>query len=126
MHAGFGRGHSETDGRKLARRRVPTLPHEALEIVVKHREAMRGLPGEVASQLQRASVSVVANIAEGFGRYTGRDRQNRWAIARAEANEAGAMVEIARLYGVFADADYRALRQRLLRVTWMLTAMLRR
>ena len=69
---------------------------------------------------------MVANIAEGFGRYTGRDRQSRWAIARAEANEAGAMVEIARLYGVFTDEDYRALRQSLLRVTWMLTAMLRR
>ena len=36
---------------------VYRVARDALAIVVRYREPLRGLPGEVASQLQRASVS---------------------------------------------------------------------
>ena len=98
---------------------------EAQALVVKYRGALKGLPGEVASQLERAMVSTVANIAEGYGRKGKADRKQRWAIARAEANEAGAMMAIVGLHGVLDAADYEAVRTRLRRVVYMLTAMLR-
>ena len=105
---------------------VYQVARAALRIVIGYRSRLKGLPGEIASQLERAGVSTVANIAEAYGRVTRADRQNRFAIARAEANEAGAMVELAVLFGVFSDADYAELRSSYQRVTWMLTALLRR
>jgi four helix bundle protein len=97
----------------------------ALEIVLAHKAKLKGLPGEIASQLERAAVATVANICEATGRAGTSDRKNRYAIARGEANEAGGMVEIAWLYRVFSDEDYRKLRSNLLRVTQMLTVLIR-
>ena len=102
------------------------VARDALRPVIAYRARLRGLPGEGASQLERATVSTVANIAEATGRNTPADRRNRFAIARAEANEAGAMVEIVALYGVFSNEDYRTLRSSFQRVTYMLTALMRR
>ncbi|HZS37889.1 MAG TPA: four helix bundle protein [Polyangia bacterium] len=105
---------------------VYRVAREALRVVIAYRSRLKGLPGEVASQLERATVSMVANIAEATGRNSPADRRNRFAIARAEANEAGAMVEIVVLYGVFSDEDYAKLRSSFQRVTYMLTALMRR
>ena len=96
----------------------------ALRVIVRYREEMRGLPGKIADQMQRAAVSTVANITEAIGR-DGNDRKHRFSIARGEANEAGAMVEIATLFGVFADSDYRLLRSSYLRITYMCTALMK-
>jgi len=102
------------------------VAHEGLTIVLAHREKLRGLPGEIAGQLERAAVSTVANICEATGRSGIADRRHRYSIARGEANEAGGLVEIARLYGVFSDEAYATLRSSYLRVTYMLTALIRR
>ena len=60
----------------------------ALAKVLTYRERLRGLPGSVAGQLERAAVATVANICEGVGRVGLNDRKHKWAIARGEANEA--------------------------------------
>ena len=104
---------------------VYRVAYRALTLVLKYRAKLKGLPGETASQLERAGVSTVANIAEAYGRLTDADRKYRFTIARAEANEAGAMVEIAVLFNTFSDADYAELRSSYQRVTWMLTALMR-
>jgi four helix bundle protein len=98
---------------------------EALAIIVAARASLRGLPGEVAPQLERAAVRMVANISESCGRGSPADRRRVRAIARGEANEAGAMAEIAKRLGAFNEQQHAALRSRLLRVTFMLTAMMR-
>ena len=103
---------------------VYQVSYRALELVLKYRSKLRGLPGEIASQLQRAAVSTVSLIGEGYGRQSPADKKHRWSIARGEANEAGAMIELVRLFDVLSDADYAELRSSYLRVTWMLTAML--
>src|SRR6478672_6597783 len=103
---------------------VYRVSYEALRLVLRYRAKLRGLPGEIGPQLQRAAVSTVSLIGEGYGRQSLADKRHRWSIARGEANEAGAMVELARLFDVFSDDDYATLRQSYLRVTWMLTAML--
>ena len=104
---------------------VYRLAREALALVLASRGRLRGLPGEIAGQLERSAVSTVANIAEATGRAGVADRRQRFAIARAEANEAGAMVELAALYGALDPDAHAALRGRLLRVTYMLTALMR-
>ena len=58
-----------------------------------------GLPGELASQLDRAVVSTVANITEGAGRESKADKKRHYAIARGSATEAGGLVEIVAKFG---------------------------
>jgi four helix bundle protein len=41
----------------------------------------------LTSQMRRASASILANMAEGFGRYTYADKANKFTIARGECNE---------------------------------------
>jgi four helix bundle protein len=41
----------------------------------------------LATQMRRASVSVAANIAEGFGRWTPRDRARFYEISKSSAEE---------------------------------------
>ena len=101
------------------------VAREALALVVPLRGRLRGLPGEVGSQLERALVSMVANVAEGAGRSTKVDRARCYAIARGSANEAGALVEIAVLYGAFDAAQHAAVRSLLLRTAAMLSGLIR-
>ena len=102
------------------------VAHAALGKIVAQKGKLRGLPGEVASQLERAAVSVVANICEASGRVSGADRRNRYAIARGEANEVGGCLAIVQLYGVFSNEDYAFLRESYLRVAYMLTGLIKR
>ena len=99
---------------------------EALKMGIQVRPKVKGLPGELMGQLERALLSIVANIAEGSGRDSAADRRRHYAIARGSATEAGAIVEIALLYGALDESEHAGLRSRLLRVVWMLTAMMRR
>jgi four helix bundle protein len=47
------------------------------------------------SQLKRSSTSIVANIAEEFGRYTYPDKIHKYVIARGECTEVEAFLLIA-------------------------------
>ena len=75
-------------------------------------------------QLRDAVQSIAANIAEGFGRGTGRDRERPLEIARGEAEEAlrhlGANYRANRI----APQDYWPIRNLLLVIAKMLTSML--
>src|SRR5258706_8484469 len=72
---------------------------EALRLAIGKREVLRGMPGELRNQLERALVSVVANIAESSGRDGVGGRRRHLAIARGSSNEAGSLVEIAHMIG---------------------------
>lgn len=48
----------------------------------------------LTSQLRRASSSILANVAEGFGRFTYPDKANKYTIARGECSEVDAFVSI--------------------------------
>jgi len=60
---------------------------------------------EMSSQLRSASTSILANTAEGFGRFTFADRANKFTIARGECAEVEAFLVIAVRVQYLTDAD---------------------
>jgi four helix bundle protein len=50
----------------------------------------------LADQWRRAATSIPLNIAEAVGKLSYAERQNRFAIARGEAMECGAIIDVVR------------------------------
>ena len=101
------------------------LATEVVEGVAKARDRLHGLPGEAGPQLIRAAVRIKLGIAEAAGRQSMRDRARVFGIARGEACEAAAALEVAKLFGALSAAEAAGLRQRLVRVAQMLTRLAR-
>jgi four helix bundle protein len=77
-----------------------------------------------ADQLTRSAESVVRNIAEGAGRWSEADMANRYKIARGEAMECAASLDVMRLRKLINDARYARGIQLLEGVVAMLTKMI--
>ena len=84
---------------------TPTLPHHrliayqvALELLVAVKEA-HIRDSKLRDEATRAAKGVCLNIAEGTGRVTRADKARSFTVARGEAIEAIAAVEIAVLAG---------------------------
>jgi len=58
------------------------------------------------SQLQRASVSVMSNIAEGFGRYHADDKKKFYITARASCVEVECQIIISNDQGFISDEEF--------------------
>jgi len=76
-----------------------------------------------ADQLTRAAESVVRNIAEGAGRWSEADSASRYKIARGEAMECAACLDVMRLRKLVTDSRYDRGIQLLVGVVAMLTKM---
>src|ERR1700679_976883 len=89
-----------------------SLPHHRLlayEVALQLLEAVRGAKirdAYLRDHAMRAAKSACLNVAEGAGRLSHADKARGFTIARGEACEAAACVEIAVKAG---DADERAL-----------------
>ena len=86
---------------------------------------LRGL-GALRDQLDRASVSIVLNIAEGAGRRTPADKARFFAIARGSATECAAVLELLAARGVLTAPAHRHARGLLVRIVQMLTRLMQR
>src|SRR5262245_41076973 len=85
---------------------------------------IRWLPlrrAELSDQLDRASISIVLNIAEGVGRTTPRDQARTFAIARGSAIECLAVLDLLGLEATTLDTQ--SARAALTRVIAMLTRL---
>ena len=59
-------------------------------------------------QIQRASVSVMSNIAEGFERYSRQEFKQFLSIARGSCAEVRSQIQLAKSLGYVTDADATA------------------
>src|SRR5262245_46452025 len=75
----------------------------------------------VKDQLERASLSVVLNIAEAAGRRSRRDKARFYAIARGSATEVAALLDVLALRHLAAPAQIRSGRRLAIRLVQMLT-----
>jgi len=91
-------------------RSIPTVPRGYAALV---------------DQWRRASMSVPLNIAEAVGKTSEADRNNRYAIARGEAMECGAIIDVVRLLDVLPETELSAAKQLLIRVVGMLSKLCR-
>lgn len=86
-----------------------------------------GLPVGTAvlrDQLERASLSILANIAEGVGVPTSKERDRHLGIARGSAMECGALLDACRLRRLCTEEQLLTGKQRLVRIVSMLTRMM--
>jgi len=102
------------------------VAREIVAFVALHRGRLRGLPGEAGAQLERAAVSAMLNVAEAAGRQAARDRQRVFAIARGEACETAAALDVAVLFGALTAGQAAPARALLDRLTRMLSRLSRR
>ena len=74
-------------------------------------------------QLDRASVSIVLNIAEGAGRVSPADKARFYAIARGSATECAAVLDLLSARGLVDAALRNRARLFLVRIVQMLTRL---
>jgi four helix bundle protein len=82
--------------------------------------------GALRDQLDRASVSVVLNIAEGAGRRTAADKAHFFTIARGSPTECAVVLELLALRCLLAPQPHRHGRSLLVRIVQTLTRLITR
>ena len=78
----------------------------------------------LADQLNRAALSIAANIAEGNGRFTKADRRNYFGIARGSVQECVPLLELARRQGLLKPEPHEQLKSDLEEVARMLSGLI--
>jgi four helix bundle protein len=99
----------------------------AIEFLALVYEIVEQLPkghADRADQLVRAAESVVRNIAEGAGRWSGADSAKHYKISRGEAMECAACLDVLKLKRLVAAASYDQGIRLLEAVVSMLTKMI--
>ncbi|UUO05738.1 four helix bundle protein [Blastopirellula sp. J2-11] len=80
--------------------------------------------GFLVDQLNRAALSISANIAEGNGRFTKADRKNFFIIARGSAQECVPLLELSRRRNLINDAKHEELKGKLEEIAKMLSGLI--
>ena len=80
--------------------------------------------GFLADQLNRAALSIAANIAEGNGRFTKPDRKHFFGIARGSAQECVPLLELARRRRLMEDRLHDTLKSQLEEIARMLSGLI--
>jgi four helix bundle protein len=78
----------------------------------------------LTDQLNRASLSIATNIAEGNGRFTKKDRQNFFIIARSSAQECVPLLEIAKRKQFISDVKQSDLLSELEIISKMISGLI--
>lgn len=74
-------------------------------------------------QLERASLSIVTNIAEGAGKTAADDKRKYYESARGSTNECAGVLDTMTITGSITESEYQEARALLLRVSQMLSRM---
>lgn len=81
---------------------------------------------ELRDQLDRASISIVLNIAEGCGRRSPADKGRFYSMARGSATECAAILDLLGARGLVDDRLRKRARALLVRTVQMLTRLVAR
>lgn len=81
--------------------------------------------GFLVDQLNRAALSISANIAEGNGRFTKADRKHFFIIARGSAQECVPLLELARRRKLINDERHAELKAKLEEIAKMLSGLMK-
>ena len=109
------------------------LSHESLDVyqlsLKFHIGVMSLLPQRgsptMRDQLERASISIILNIAEGAGRRTAADRRRYFVIAQGSTYECAAILDILRLRKIAQASRCVAARNYAVRIAQMLAKLAR-
>ena len=78
---------------------------------------------EVKSQFERASLSILLNIAEACGKTGDRDKQRFFSIARGSAHECAAILDVCLLLKVLNEEEVLSKKSSLKSIISMLTRL---
>jgi four helix bundle protein len=78
----------------------------------------------LVDQLNRAALSIAANIAEGNGRFTKPDRKNFFGIARGSVQECVPLFELARRRNLLSEDRHLRLKANLEEISRMLSGLI--
>ncbi len=78
----------------------------------------------LANQLNRAALSIAANIAEGNGRFTKADRRNFFGIARGSVQECVPLLELAVRQDLLPTSGHEQLKANLEEIAKMLSGLI--
>ena len=81
--------------------------------------------GFLVDRLNRAALSISANIAEGNGRFTKADRKNFFIIARGSVQECVPLFELSRRRNLIEDARHEELKVRLEELAKMISGLIK-
>ncbi len=77
------------------------------------------------SQIERASVSIMNNIAEGFERQTNKDFRNFLFIAKGSCGEVRSMLSLAESLKYINKNDYISLREKTVEISRILSGLIK-
>ena len=78
----------------------------------------------LVNQLNRAALSISANIAEGNGRFTKADRRNFFGIARGSVQECVPLLELAQRRRLLTPEEHISLKESLEEIARMLSGLI--
>jgi four helix bundle protein len=78
----------------------------------------------LANQLNRAALSIAADLAEGNGRFTKADRRNFFGIARGSVQECVPLLELATRQNLLETARHQQMRTDLEEIAKMLSGLI--
>ncbi|MDP1824036.1 MAG: four helix bundle protein [Archangium sp.] len=88
-----------------------------------HRIDQRKLSRELRDQFERASLSILANIAEGAGKTARAEKQRFYEIARGSTTETATLLDVMQIRATISAEHYGRLRSFLIRVSQMLSRL---
>ena len=103
-----------------------TVYHVALELQCMANTLVPSVNRVLRDQFERASLSVILNLAEGCGRVSRRQRRYHFGVARGSATECAALADVLRLRRLTPASECFRARALAVRCVQMLTKLVER
>jgi len=102
----------------------------SMDLAVAIYEVTASFPNEerfaLVDQMRRSAISVISNIAEGYGRGTDKDLTHFLYMARGSANELSAQIELSKRLRYVSDDVFAKLDAQCIEVSKMLSSLIYR